>query len=104
MLLFPAFSVQAFCQPVDAILMGTVQDADGTMLPGTRITAIHNDTKKETSVLTVESGKYAIFVPPGKYTISAEMGGFHASVKKDVVLEKSSKNTLDFVLQAAPVE
>ena len=86
-----------------ASFSGTVRDTDGAALYGAIITAIHVNTKVECSVLTDEFGKYVIIErQPGKYTVRAEKEGYHASVKKDVVLLKTSKISLNFTLQAAP--
>src|SRR5713226_3243509 len=60
-------------------LTGRVMDSSGAILPGVMVTVTSADTAQSRSVITGESGSYAVsLLPPGNYTVKFELTGFHS--------------------------
>ena len=66
-------------------LRGKVADAQGGALPGVTVVLANTETAFNRQVVTDEAGSYSLLqVPPGPYTITAELPGFQtASAKID---------------------
>lgn len=68
-------------------IVGTAVDDTKAALPGVTVTATDQDTGRVLSSVTNERGEYRLVnVPPGKYTIQAELSGFATVSLKDVEL------------------
>jgi len=74
----PAFAQQGS-------IVGTVVDETKASLPGVNVTATDQDTGRAISAVSNERGEYRLVnVPPGKYTVQAELSGFSTVSLKDV--------------------
>src|ERR1700737_4741329 len=70
-----------------ADIQGTIQDQTGAVLPGVTVTATNNATNQSRTAVTDKDGRYYIgALPPGVYTISAELSGFASQQRKDMRL------------------
>src|SRR3990170_1703864 len=84
-----AFSTVAAGQTraTTADLGGTIVDQSSAVLPGATVTAQNVDTNQARSAMTDEHGHFLIpALPPGIYTVRAELQGFAPRTLEDVVL------------------
>lgn len=64
---------------------GTVTDNTGAVLPGVSVTATNTQTGLSRTVYTDASGQYSIpLLPPGTYTVNAELAGLGQSQRDSV--------------------
>ena len=74
-----------------ADLGGTIVDQSSAVLPGATVTAQNVDTNQSRSAITDERGHFLIpALPPGTYTVRAELQGFSPRTLEDVVLTLGS--------------
>jgi hypothetical protein len=74
-----------------ADLGGTIVDQSSAVLPGATVTAQNIDTNQARSAMTDERGHFLIpALPPGTYTVRAELQGFSPRTLEDVVLTLGS--------------
>jgi protocatechuate 3,4-dioxygenase beta subunit len=74
-------SVHVVAQTQTARLVGAVHDASGAIIPGARVTATQDETKKTTETATNTSGEYVFpSLQPGAYTLNVESPGFRKAV------------------------
>ena len=86
-------------------LAGTVRDSSGAVLPGVMITISGRSLQRQSaSVVSGEDGTYRIpLLPPGVYSVSAELSGFTSQSRDDVDVALNQTSTLDFQLPLAGV-
>jgi len=76
-------------------LRGKVADAQGGALPGVTVVLANTETAFNRQVVTDETGSYSLLqVPPGAYTITAELPGFQTASAK-IALQVNTPATLD---------
>ena len=81
---------------------GRVLDSSGGALPGVTVTATNADTGIRTVATSNEEGHYALaLLPPGRYTLTAELAGFQTQTRTDITLSVQQFAQLDFELGAA---
>jgi hypothetical protein len=101
MLPFLLLSAQAFGQ--SASLSGTVTDASKAVLSGATITAANTQTSVKTAITTNNAGVYNMSIPPGSYTVTAEMPGFEIATTTDVTIGVAAALRLNFELQVSGI-
>jgi hypothetical protein len=70
-----------------AVLAGTVTDAQGGVLPGTTLTVRNTETGLVRTAAADADGRYRFpALPPGPYTLKAELQGFAPVEVKDITL------------------
>ena len=85
-------------------ISGTVEDADGSPLPGVTVTATNTETGLSLSEVTDERGFYRILnLPTGTYRVEATLEGFATSTADSVRLLLGSTPTVSFTLQSSTV-
>lgn len=85
-------------------ITGTVTDAQGGVLPGATVTALHTDTGTSYQALTGADGRYNILnVRVGAYTVTAVMGGFRDQKQDKVQVQLGAEQTADFKLALTSV-
>lgn len=100
--LLPA-SVSA--QVETAIVIGTVTDTQGAILPGVTITAKNTDTGFTRSGVSDAEGRYRIAaIPPGRYELTAELTGFSVAVRRGLTLTVGSQSVINFELGVGGVQ
>jgi len=86
-------------QQSGAKLEGVVRDAQGLVIPGVMVVAMHQLTNVSTETYTSEAGLYVFpYLSPGLYTVTAELSGFKKASVKDFQLEVASTKTANFTL------
>src|SRR6267378_3596678 len=100
LLLLVAIAVPARGQTPSGEISGTVVDTSGLAVPGVTITLTNPATNVVRTVQTNESGLYVIAaIPPGTYDLKAELSGFGAVERKNIVVQVGSANRIAFTLQ-----
>ena len=91
-------------QTFKATLVGQVTDANGAVVPGAAVTATEVATSQAQSATTNQDGEYTIpQLPPGRYTLRVEAGGFRPVVQNDLVLETSQTQRVNVTLEPGAV-
>jgi hypothetical protein len=87
-------------QTTNASIYGAVTDSSGGSVAKAAVTAINNKTGVSAATLSNEAGLY-IFpsLQPGEYRVSAELTGFRKAIAEHVLLEVSSKISVNLVLE-----
>ena len=92
--------VRADAQEYRATLTGLVADAQGGILPGVTVTATQVETGLVHQVVTEATGLYTFaLLPPGNYTVVAQLEGFARLVRENVRLNSGQRVTLDLKLE-----
>ena len=105
LILFVPIGLFAQARLTAADIQGTVRDESGAVLPGVTITATNQATNQSRSAVTTKEGRYYIgALPPGRYTIVAELAGFAAQRRKDVRLVIGQLAEMDFTIRPGATE
>jgi outer membrane receptor protein involved in Fe transport len=96
---------RAHAQATTGWIAGTVHDATGAVVPGVTVTVTGPALQRENlTAVTAADGTYRVpLVPPGVYTVSAELSGFGTNTHTDVEVLLNRQTTLDFSLKVAAV-
>lgn len=85
-------------------ISGTVEDGDGSPLPGVTVTATNVETNLQVVGVTDEKGFYRLLnLPTGTYNLEAVLDGFATATAENVRLLLGSTPTVNFSLQSAAV-
>lgn len=88
-----------FAQATTGEITGRVTDPAGSVAPGATITAQNQDTGLTRTAVTNASGEYTLtLLPPGRYTVTAELTGFKQAVHRDVDVNVGTRSTLGIAL------
>ena len=99
-----ASATYAHAQATTGEVAGRVQDAGGLPVPGANVTALNPDNGFSRSAVTADDGGYVVtLLPPGRYTISAELSGFRKAVREGVVIAVGGRPTVNLDLQVGAV-
>ena len=94
----------AFGQFETAEVLGTIHDPSGSAIRGVSVTLTNESTGVERKTTSDDSGVYDFFnVPPGQYTISAELSGFQTFKTTNVVVDVNARQRVDITLQLGSV-
>jgi Carboxypeptidase regulatory-like domain len=78
---------QSFAQDVNASLSGSVTDPAGAVIPGAKVTLIHETSGARQDFQTDSSGEYNFRnLPPGIYDLSVTAPAFESFVRKGIEL------------------
>lgn len=95
-----SITVSAFAQATSS-LRGKVGDAQAAAIPGVTLTLVNEQTSFSRTVYTDETGNYQFLqVPPGTYTLTAELQGFQTA-SSAVTLQVNTPATADVRLELA---
>lgn len=93
-------TVSAFAQATSS-LRGTVMDAQSASIPGVTVQLVNEQTSFSRTVFSDENGTYQFLqVPPGTYTVVAELQGF-ATFTAPITLQVNSPSTADIKMELA---
>src|SRR5687767_5050925 len=82
-----------------AQISGTVRDASGGVLPGADVTATQTDTGARRSVVTTETGAFALTnLPIGPYRLEVALPGFRSFSRTGIVLQVNANPQVDVTL------
>lgn len=95
----------ALAQSTTGSFQGTITDPSGAALPGATVTIANPETSFVRTTVANGSGHYdAPLLPPGRYTVSAELAGFKKLQKTGLVLQVNQNARVDFRLELSAVE
>src|SRR5947207_10266482 len=104
------FTVAVFLQTLvgnaqqNAILNGSVADESNSVLPGVTITATELDSGRQTVSISDGNGEYRLLnIPPGRYSLKAELTGFATLVNASMELLVGQNVTFNFIMKVAAV-
>ncbi len=93
-----------FGQTSTAVIVGTVRDSSGAVVPGAHIVVVNTGTNVEFPIDTDNTGSY--YVPsliPGRYQVTASKSGFAGVSVSDVLLEVGQTVRVDLVLRVGQI-
>jgi hypothetical protein len=103
LLLAPAIAAQT--QSTTGDIQGTVQDANGAVVPGANIEIKNVDTGISRSLVTDDSGRFvALALQPGKYSVKVSKQGFSTAEDPNVVLTVGKALDLIFNLKPGGID
>jgi hypothetical protein len=86
-------------------MSGTVTDPNGAVIPGAKVVATHDPTKRDFTGATTDSGIYVFgSLPVGPYTVTVTQPGFKKSVQTGVDILLNTRQTLDFKMAVGDVQ
>jgi carboxypeptidase family protein/TonB-dependent receptor-like protein len=92
-------AVPAFAQTTGTI-GGSIQDASGAVMPGVTVTATNEATSFTRSVVSGPEGRFVIpALPPGSYSLKAEIVGFKTHVRRGLTVSVAETLNLSITLQ-----
>lgn len=95
-------SASAYAQ--NAQIVGTIKDQSGGIVPGVTVTAKNQETGLARTDVTDANGQYRLrALPPGTYTVAAELQGFNTEERKDIVLVIDQTAGIDIVIRPAAI-
>ena len=104
-LLAVLFSCPAAAQETTGIVLGTVKDPSGALIPGVRLTIVNPATGAIRRATSDAQGIYqAPLLPPGIYRVTAEHPGFQRAVREAVRVEVTERVVADFLLSVGTVD
>ncbi|MCC6858906.1 MAG: carboxypeptidase regulatory-like domain-containing protein [Bryobacterales bacterium] len=102
--LFLLLASAVMAQNVTGTIVGTVTDATGAVVTNSSITVIDEQTNIETKAAASATGEYVVAnLPPGTYTVRAELSGFKPSVTRGVRLLANRSSRVDIILEPGAV-
>src|SRR6266545_3295016 len=91
-------------QRVTGTITGRVTDNTGAVLPGAHIVILNTLTREERRTVTDETGSYSVpSLPPGTYTVAAEVSGFKKGLRQNLVLQVADQARIDMTLQVGEI-
>src|SRR5437773_2041232 len=86
-------------------LRGYVKDEQGGALPGVTVTATSPALIQPSAAVTESDGAYRLInLPPGTYTVSAELTGFATYRRTDVLLRAGANFQVDIVMKIGALQ
>lgn len=103
---FLSFSVlQAQITRQTGMIRGVVKDSNDQPLPGVTITLSGPSMMGKATDISREDGTFRLpAIPPGNYSLVAELQGFKTLTMSDIVVRVGLTVTLDLKLETSPLE
>ncbi len=94
----------AAAQSATGLIIGTVTDSSGAVIPGAQITITHTQTDRRVVVTTNDRGEY-VSTPlgVGSYQVEATMPSFKRAVRSGITLEVQQTAVVNLVLEVGAV-
>jgi len=87
-----------------ASIQGTVTDNSGAVVSGATVTVTNLETNKAQTTTTTDNGFYRVTgLPPGRYTVTAELAGFKKAVLENITVSAEEPRGVDLKLEAGQV-
>src|SRR5574340_1837528 len=104
-LLAIALFVPATAQETTGVILGTVKDSTGAVIPGARLTIADRATGIVRNAATDSQGVYVVpLLPPGIYTVAAEFAGMQRAVLENVQVQITERIPVNFTLNVGRLE
>ena len=95
----------AAAQTTNGVISGTVNDAQGAVLPGVTVTLRNTETGLTRSLVTESDGRFrAGGLPPGPYSIRGELQGFGTVDITDIAVVVGSETVRNLTMQVQGVQ
>jgi len=95
-----ALPVAALAQATTGTISGTVTDESKAVLPGVNVQVTNVETGATRTLLTDERGGFrALSLPPGLYSVAAELQGFTSARRENLTLEIGRDVSADITLK-----
>jgi hypothetical protein len=89
----------------NAQIVGNIKDNTGGVMPGVTVTARNQETGLTRSTVTEGTGEYRLpALPPGLYTLTAELSGFNTETREDIILVIDQTATIPLTLRPAGIQ
>jgi hypothetical protein len=86
-------------------ISGTITDPQGTPLPGVTVTVSGPNLMGTRSTTTEAEGTYRFpALPPGDYTVTAELDGFNTVVRENIRLTTTTRLTVDIAMEQSALK
>jgi outer membrane receptor protein involved in Fe transport len=93
-------AIPAIAQMPTGVILGTVKDASGAVVPGATVTVLNEDTGVSRTQTTDENGSYRFSATPvGHYDVKSEHSAFKTVTQKGLVLDVSQEAVMNFILE-----
>ncbi|MGD0100041.1 MAG: carboxypeptidase-like regulatory domain-containing protein, partial [Acidobacteriota bacterium] len=104
-LIIAGFSIPVSAQSGSIRLEGTVWDPTGTALPGAELTAVEENTGRQSNSVSDSAGYYVFLsLPPGTYTLTAKAKGFKDVVYRSVLLFSPGTVAQDLSFEVSAID
>src|SRR3989442_5079145 len=104
MLLATLSSAPVWAQSSTGSILGVVKDQSGAVLPGVTFTITEVDTNQARNTVSNDQGYYEVgFLPPGNYSVKAELTGFKNVLLKGIILQVAQKAKVDVTLSIGDI-
>jgi hypothetical protein len=99
------FSLLAFSQSRDTgAISGVITDQQGAALPGVAVTVSSPNLMGTRTAVAEADGSYRFpALPPGDYTVKAELSGFKTVIRENIRLTTTTRLTVDIAMEQAAV-
>ena len=97
------FADRSTAQNITGTILGTVTDASGAAVTGASLVIVNQNTNIEYKAASDASEYTVTNLPPGVYSVRAELSGFKPSITKDVVLLANRSARVNIVLSPGSV-
>jgi Carboxypeptidase regulatory-like domain len=96
---------QVLAQGGDGSLRGSVRDSQGGALPGVTITATSDVLLSPSVTVTDSAGNYRLInLPPGTFTVTAQLAGFSTARREGILLRAGSNFQVDMTMELGALE
>ncbi len=83
---------------------GVIMDAEGLPLPGATVSIESDNLQGTRKAVTDAEGNYRfVQVPPGRYTVKAQMDGYHTVIQTEIRVQLGTETMVDIELPPAQV-
>src|SRR5438874_8425413 len=98
-------AIPASAQTGDGSLRGYVRDQQGGVLPGVTVTVKSLDLLAPVSAVSDTAGYYRLNnLPPGQYTLTADLAGFAAYKREGILMRAGSTFSVDIEMTLSTVQ
>ncbi len=99
---FCAAQMMLFGQSYFGTVSGQITDPSQAAVPGAQVTLVDQQKGYQFTRTTDNSGRYLFTsVPPGRYSVSTEVGGFEKSVRTNIAVDVNQNVTANLSLKVA---
>src|SRR5579883_2388083 len=92
-------------QTTTGVILGTVLDSSGAVLPGATVQITNEETGRTQNTVTDEAGRYNVpDLQVGTYDVQGTLAGFQTLIKKRITLSVGSQAVVDLALQVGQTQ
>jgi Carboxypeptidase regulatory-like domain/TonB-dependent Receptor Plug Domain len=92
-------------QETTGVILGTIKDSTGGLIPGARVTITERDTGSVRHVVTDAQGAYTVpALPPGVYSVAVEFTGMQRAARQNIQVQITERLPVNFVLNVGSLE